>query len=480
MKFLDRDGVGRREFLKGAVASLGGVILPVSAFGDSSKKLLSFGVVSDVHMASKPTTEKDLESVLRHFDAAGVDAVMVPGDISHTGLICEFERFAQVWYTVFPNDRGADGRSVEKLFVSGNHCLDGWCGRWNGWSEARLKAERFHFADNARKVWDRLFHEEYKLIWEKQVKGVTFIGAQWMCLLPPVERPPIEEFFRAKRGKLDPNLPFFYTQHAHPANTCHRGRNGADGNGGVQARRALSAFPNAVAITGHSHCTLMDDLSVWQGEFTSIGAGCLHDSGSVLDYANASWGWYEPSQGRIMKCMDSIGRGGCVMIVDVFEDHLVLHRRSVRYGMPLGEDWAVPLPAAYGKGFDFKVREKQIEAPQFPAGAVAYVTFHPEGHPAAKPEFAKVPCYSLRFPSALTPHGHLFDYLVEISVNGRLVKSEALLAGGFCLPKSKRPNDELYLVRAADLPSDAALTFAITPRECFGRKGRSLNVGCGI
>lgn len=464
----------RREFLSGSFALLGGLACPVSAFGVASERMLMrFGVVSDVHMERTPRIAPDFEAVLRHFDANGVDAVMVPGDMSDSGLICEMERFAEVWNRVFPGDRGGDGRHVEKLFVTGNHCLDGWHGRWDGWSDERLRAERFHYADNAKRTWERLFHEEYKPIWEKQVKGITFIGAQWRCLEPPLELPPVEEYFKAKRGKLDPGRPFFFVQHAHPAGTCH-GTYAASGSGGKEARRALAAFPNAVAITGHSHCSIADGRTVWQGEFTSIGAGCLHEGGAPLGYANVSYGWYKPSKDRIMRRTDWIDRGGCAMIIDVFEDHLVLHRRSVRYDEPLGEDWAVPLPAAPGRGFDPKVREGLTEAPRFPSGAKLQVEFHPNGCPAAKPEFAKVPCYSVRFPPATAAAGRVFDYEVAISSNGRKVRSERIVANGFFVPRKRLSEDEFYLVRAADLPSGAELEFSVTPMECFGKTGKPL------
>lgn len=469
--------VSRREFLEGTLLSLGGMVLPVSAFGESSQKILSFGVVSDIHVDRTPRIAPELESVFRYFDANRVDAVMIPGDLADSGLIREMERFAEIWYKVFPNDCGGDGRHVEKLFVTGNHCLDGWHGRWNGWSEERLRKERFHYADNPKKVWERLFHEEYKLIWEKQVKGITFIGAQWRCLEPPVELPPVEEFFKAKRGKLDPNLPFFFTQHAHPQGTCH-GAYACAGSGGPEARRALNAFPNAVAITGHSHCTITDSRTVWQGEFTSIGAGCLHEGGASLSYANVSYSWFRPSKDRLMKCTDWVDRGGCAMIVDVYADHLVIHRHSVRLNAPLGEDWAVPLPAAYGRGFDFKVREKLTVPPQFPAalGVVAKVTLHPAGHPAAKPEFAKDPCYSVSFRPATTRNGRVFDYKIEVFANGRVVKSEKIVANGFASPLPCPLGEELYLVRTADLPSGVELEFVITPAECFGKTGHPLKV----
>ena len=38
----------------------------------------------------------------------------------------ELEAVAEAWYRVFPNDRAPDGRTVEKVFVYGNHDWQGW------------------------------------------------------------------------------------------------------------------------------------------------------------------------------------------------------------------------------------------------------------------------------------------------------------------------------------------------------------------
>jgi len=146
---MTKHNVCRRDFLAGSLTSVGSMILPCSAFGKSEEKIMSFGVVSDVHVDRTPLIAPDLTSVFRYFDANGVDAVMVPGDLADSGLICEMERFAEIWNSVFPNDRGADGRHVEKLLVTGNHCLDGWHGRWDGWSEEKLLAESENEAEQA-------------------------------------------------------------------------------------------------------------------------------------------------------------------------------------------------------------------------------------------------------------------------------------------------------------------------------------------
>ena len=268
---MNNHSINRREFLGGAFAAFGSLLLPGGALAGAGRANLRFGVVSDVHFGAEGgghniVMDGRVEKALRWFDVQGVDAVMVPGDIAHSGKISELERFATVWNRVFPNDRGADGRPVEKLFVTGNHDLDAW---WLKGDAPWRKANVFNEGDNQRKVWSRLFHEDFLPIWKKEVKGYVFVGAQWPT---KAAQPPVESWFREHAAELRGSKPFFYVQHAHPQGTCGDGKISYDS---AEATRALSPFANAVAITGHSHQTLTDESSVWQGAFTSINAGCL-------------------------------------------------------------------------------------------------------------------------------------------------------------------------------------------------------------
>ena len=57
------------------------------------------------------------------------------------------------------------------------------------------------------------------------------------------------------------------------------------------------------------------------------------------------------------------------MMVELFRDHLIIHRISCYYGKPWGEDWCVPLPAAVDGPYDFKKRGATRKAPQVAADA---------------------------------------------------------------------------------------------------------------
>lgn len=124
--------VSRREFVGGALAfgAFGAPRFAVAVGGARSvPPRLRFGVVSDVHIGGKPDAEQQLEKALRWFRAKNVDAVLCPGDIAHSGLIDELEKFAAVWHKVFGGGCAADGRRVELMISMGNHDVDAWSGR---------------------------------------------------------------------------------------------------------------------------------------------------------------------------------------------------------------------------------------------------------------------------------------------------------------------------------------------------------------
>ena len=122
--------MNRREFLMGGSAALAMAGLPAVGATRGPCKL-RFGVVSDIHLAvdcpwesgrkEEPLKEAALEGLFRWYDAQGVDAVLVPGDIADFGKAAELAKMREIWERVFPGDKGSDGRHVERLFMSGNH-----------------------------------------------------------------------------------------------------------------------------------------------------------------------------------------------------------------------------------------------------------------------------------------------------------------------------------------------------------------------
>ena len=493
--------ISRRGFVGGALAFGVGGWMPqaaASARGDTRPPMLRFGVVSDVHIGGKPDAAERLEKALRWLASKNVDAVLCPGDIAHSGNIRELEAFADVWRQVFPGNGEwgtGNGERVELMISTGNHDVEPWGGRWKNFTEEKMLAERFNYRDNLEKTWRRLFGQKWELIWRREVKGYTFIGSQWSSL-----NPPIEKYMKENAAAFDSGKPFFYCQHAHPKGTCHTGSSGVDKGESV---RALSPFPNAVAITGHSHYAISDERTVWQGAFTSIGAGCLHEGFGGFEYDNVSAFWHPSARRNLMASLadprpwGGDARAGCCELFEVFDDHLVVHRQSVEFGRPIGPAWVVPIPAKKGGPFDFARRtawrEAHGAAPQFAAGAKVTARFCPTGHLLESAAHRGEPCVYVTFPRAQTVKGsRVFDYMVEATVVdgtsvGRAARPLAaengivrkLIAAGFAYPEENADIPGECLFSAAELRKGSPVRFAVTPRDCFGLCGRPLGGSLG-
>ena len=472
----------RREFVGGALAfgTLGGSQLAATAADaiNCVPPKLRFGVMSDVHIGGKPDAEATLEKALRWFAAENVDAVLCPGDIAHSGLIDELEKFAAAWYRVFPDGKAADGHKVELMIATGNHDVDAWSGRWKNFPEEQLRAHCLTYKDNPDRTWQRLFGQKWEVIWRREVKGYTFIGSQWSSL-----KPPIEEYMRKNAATFDPSKPFFYSQHEHPKGTCHGSYSMGDDRG--ESVRALSPFPNAVAITGHSHCAISDERTVWQGAFTSIGGGCLHEGAGGFNYDNVAAFWHPSGKTKLMasladpKPWGGDAKGGGCELVEVFDGHLVVHRRSVAFGCPIGPAFVVPLPARKDGPLDFARRAAHRDAPQFAADAKIAAKYCPNGHALESVARKGEPCFYVTFPRAKTVKGsRVFDYTVVAEVADAQERvppvTRKLIAAGFAYPEAYADIPGECLFSAKELPVGKPIRFTVTPRDCFGLAGKPL------
>lgn len=461
----------RRNFL-GGMASLGALAAsPVlaAAAGDRQGALMRMGVLSDVHLKN-PGDEDTLLKALAYFRDHGADSVLIAGDFADNGKICQAKMLADAWFKVFPDDRAPDGRHVERLFIYGNHCVSDWA--WNGgFKNPQAATEAIGYGENRQRVWRELFHEDYAPIWMKRVKGIPVIGAHWK----DDGGTDIEDFLQRHGKEIDPKLPFVYTQHAHPRNTCFGAW--AWGHDDGRSTRALSPFANAVAFSGHSHYTLTDERSVWQGEFTSINTSSLRyastDYSLRENHGGNGSGFGGERRPHRMKGFDT-GTGRQGMLVSYFADHLVIERREFVYGESLGPDWLVPLPAA-GK-FSYAVRAAKRKAPEFADGAKVEVEMV---QPAAKDDFTHI---VLKFPAAHTVEDcRVSEYeataiLCEDDVE--LVQAQRrMMSPDHFLPAGKLIDQTSFTFAAEDLPMKGRYRFEVRPVECMGKKGRAISSG---
>lgn len=437
------------------------------------------GVASDIHLDT-PERSGWFRKALEFFRDEGVDAVAIPGDIANRGRLDELRLCADIWFEVFPGDKAPDGRHVERLFIYGNHDAEAWW--WHpdmkNRDEEWKKANALGCDGLYVRAWKQCFGEEYSPVWRKKVKGLDFIGVHWEDRKG--YHPPIEAWMAEHGGELDPTLPFFVIQHPHPKDTVY-GPN-AWGHDDGEAVRALSACPNAVVLSGHSHYSLTDERGVWQGAFTSIGCSSLYDSSTEYSEAeNGNRNRFDPREkdAERRRTMRSVSQGGHQgLLIDVHRDKLVVRRWCFVRDAQLGEDLVVPLPAAPDSPFSFAERAKARKAPQFPDGAEVKVAVLAAPPPCARKGFGE-PCVHVTFPGALPVDGcRAFEYDVRVvGADGAALLERTVLAPGFnAVRQEPEPSGECLFAQGK-LPHGVPLRFEVSPMECFGNKGEAIISG---
>ena len=483
--------ISRRWFIGGAAAfgAFGGCrMFETHGFRAGGRPRLRFGVVSDIHIryfgeqSSQYGGTGTFVDTLRWFDSQGADAVMIAGDMADNGLVEQLAAIGKAWDTVFPGNAGSDGRTVEKLFVYGNHDWEGF--KYGGYGEKlypdKAELERHILRADYGRHWREIFHEDYSPFYRKTVKGYTFLGQHWVDGLGAFG-PALKDFLDRERKTLDPAQPFFYFQHPHPNDTCYGPWAWGHDRGDVTA--ALSPFANAVAFSGHSHYSLTDERSVWQGAFTSVGTSSLRYSG--MPYNEIGPRGYENtgSEGKDAAAYNAVKllrphegvetgyRQG--MLWSVYDDCISVTRHEFVNSGSLGSDWVIPLPAAESRPFAFAERAKKFSAPEFPAGASLKLERKTVKNRKGEEKDAVV----LAFP-AIEPSSASRVYRFRVEAKSPAGACEKyLMARGFNAPVAKRLGQDA-LERcpfALDELPKGEVVFTVTPENWFHTPGQPLS-----
>ena len=453
----------RRSFIGGALSfgALAGCRAfraPVGLFsGDGANLIL--GVISDIHVDcgrgdfKKFGDSAQFEKTLHWFDEQGVEGVVVAGDMADNGMINQLECVGEAWFRVFPAGRSTiDSRPVEQLFVYGNHDLEGQ--NYDQFAFRYFEKESFAEGQIRRdpaEAWEHVFHEKYQPIWLKEVKGYQFVGAQWTRNKNAWDGiPEVEPWFRENAAKIDRTKPFFFVQHCHPQDTVY-GKDAWCADKGY-ATHALSEFPNAIAFSGHSHTSLTDERSIWQGAFTSVATSSLRYGGNINRW--------QQRQGLLVK---------------VYDDRVVFVRRDFVNDASLGDDWVLPLPNGTAKPLSFDVRKAASEPPKFASGAKLVV--RPDSQQVSdKNGTRSVEGWTIEIPCADAGRTRAFQYRIDTSVrqaDGKPIE-RVVCDAMYNMPRKMAGVVTKAFFAQNKFPKDAQPKFVVYPIDSFGNAGEPL------
>lgn len=490
----------RRDFVK-STAAFAGIGMGTATAEEKSGEL-KVGVLSDVHV-TRDEDSGDFQKALRRFDAERVDAVLIAGDLATRGGVAELEALARAWYKVFPDDKRSDGVRVERLWITGNHDVDGFSYNCKTIEEAREKA----FFFRREETWKRLFNEEYKPVEVKTVKGYVFILQNWMSVLGNEKHLPLAKGFGNERSpfpemmptiKLPEGRPFFYVQHQHMDNTANAswllgGLKSMNGQDNGEAKAVLNAYPNCVALTGHSHMSLTDEKSIWQGEFTVVNCSCARGWAFTPAGRENGFSVCDFNRRPVME-MPRIDNQSVrqAMIMTVSEKEIRFHRFELVHDQVLGPDWVVPLyggstiPPSGKPKYDFAARKAASKPPRFASGAKVTVKRIKDGRRRDEKGInpAKETCEQVvaSFPPITTASGSPsrgYDFTVRCEVRDadtlRCVDERRVFSPNMMQGEAMDVEPCTCAFPGEQIPCNREVRFIVTPYDCWGNAGEAIS-----
>lgn len=442
------------------------VVFPVFLAGKTQKPDIKVGILSDVHVREHKADSIFIKA-LEYFKGCDVDAVMLVGDFTTDGTEDQLENIAKDWFMVFPDDKGRRGKKVERIFVYGNHEMEGTTYKEaiTRYSQEYLDAHRI--ADHKAEYWEKYWHEPFDSLYMKEVNGYVFLAAHYNG---KAETPGMKEFFDKVGPALPKDKPVFYIQHKHPKWTIPW----ATDNG--NSSRILRDYPNLICFSGHCHNSLTDEKSIWQGKFTSVNTASLKRLGTRSGHENTKVSknkeGYVP-QMPMHYCWD--GHQG--MLMEVFPDRVVLHRYDFHFDEFLG-DWVIPNDVSQ-RPYDPKARAALGAAnpPQFEDGDSPRVV-KAFGKNRKKERVDQVRVY---FPVAISngERSRALDYKVDVERQDAdsvaVVASKLVYSPFFHHSEARdRQKGAKCVFAVSELPAGVKLRFAVYPQDSFGNSGNAI------
>ena len=268
--------------------------------------------------------------------------------------------------------------------------------------------------------------------------------------------------------------PFFFSQHRIIKDTA--GGPWAGGQEGGESREALNGYSNAVAFCGHGHVEAQDERSIWQREFTAVEVPSLRYVSIRAGRENSRGKDDSPSK---MMGMVNTNDGKQGLLMDVYDDRIVLFRRDFVNDCEIAAPWEIPLPFGRGeKPYDPELRRRREVAPQFEEGAKVTVRRRMAKDRAG---FEHKDAYDVSFPSVRSSPAHprAFDYevtaeAVEADVVRVLKQKRVFSYYGHC-PEHLDSHPVACVFSREELSSKAKrIRFRVRPCGCFGAKGREI------
>ena len=214
----------------------------------------------------------------------------------------------------------------------------------------------------------------------------------------------------------------------------------------------------------------MDELNLWQGEFTALEVPSINYCCTRKSHEN---GRNNGTDTDMLMPPGEVCKSWQGLFGTLYADRFVVERRDFLNGLPLGPDWVIPLPSPDGS-LRTEVRARKAVAPQFAKGAKISISERTVVNKAKKATDAVVVSFPVAHATAQTPR--TYDYVVTARKGGVVLKETMTFSKGQFWADSLDVKPVECAFAKSDLPDDwrTSVKFTVAPRDSFGNRGREI------
>ncbi|QDI92333.1 phosphatase [Salicibibacter halophilus] len=301
---------------------------------------LVFPVISDTQIGRETISkDDDLEKFEESLNQLGEvvpnqDALVFLGDLTEHGSTDQYNYAMDIY-----DENKQDG--IESLFAIGNHEYA---------NDLSPEESQERFLDKTG--MDSLYYHEVVNDYDFIVMGEEDYGyyskeqIQW-----------VDERL-SKAEERDSEKPIFVFSHWPLEDTSYGSEWNLSPNGDF-LYETLEKYPQVIHFAGHTHYPISDPRSIHQEDFTSVNTGSV----------NYMWTEDGYLQGELPPGHEEISNG---LIVEVYDDEVVIERRGFHSNEWVGEPWVIDTPVETTDDFEY-TSNRDNENPYFEKGSSATI-----------------------------------------------------------------------------------------------------------
>ena len=280
-------------------------------------KSIKIGIISDMQLDKDNKNNmfkycaNNLYNSLKVFKNNKIDILIIAGDTTNNGQIKNYLYFKNIFYSVYN-----DIKKPIILSVMGN----------NDYRDSKfsiLEHQKIFFKFMNSYPYAHYMINNYNFIfWSNDNQNTNENGVQkYSWIKSTLEN--------AKKNKNKEGDPIFVITHMPPGGTIYGSEKHHKG-----IFQILKNYPEVICISGHSHYSLKNPKSIWQGDFTAINT-------QSISYLGLDQKKYYNSEDVFSNSAKNNSMG---LIAYLNEESVIFDRIEFSTGETFGESWKIDFP----------------------------------------------------------------------------------------------------------------------------------------